>query len=230
MFLSHFYNYLFSIILIATIYSMCQHYANCLAWMFLKILQLNDCCKTIWYVNYMIWWLYHIIYLHFADERTKATRGKQFAEGQASINEMRGPGCWPYEAWFLILRAYPPCCLVLRALSSLHWNQPMFVSLRARKWFRLSTSSSSPFSPNAGTLVVLQSPNTQHGKPVLPLVVSFGSEEHTLKIWSNIYIFETGSHDVVQAGLELTIFLLQPPECWDYRYVPPCLALSINFF
>jgi hypothetical protein len=46
-------------------------------------------------------------------------------------------------------------------------------------------------------------------------VVSFGSEEHTLKIWSNIYIFETGSHDVVQAGLELTIFLLQPPECWD---------------
>jgi hypothetical protein len=36
--------------------------------------------------------------------------------------------------------------------------------------------------------------------------------------------FETGSHCVDQAGFKLTIFLLLPPKCWDYRQVPPCLA------
>jgi hypothetical protein len=29
--------------------------------------------------------------------------------------------------------------------------------------------------------------------------------------------FETGSHYVPQAGLELMILLPQPPQCWDYR-------------
>jgi hypothetical protein len=40
--------------------------------------------------------------------------------------------------------------------------------------------------------------------------------------------FETGSWSVAQTGLELSIFLPQPPKCWDYRYAPPhlffCLA------
>jgi hypothetical protein len=31
--------------------------------------------------------------------------------------------------------------------------------------------------------------------------------------------FESGSHYVVQAGLEFEIFLLQPPKCWDDRRV-----------
>jgi hypothetical protein len=31
------------------------------------------------------------------------------------------------------------------------------------------------------------------------------------------YFFEIGSHYIAQAGLELTIFLLLPPECWDCR-------------
>lgn len=26
-----------------------------------------------------------------------------------------------------------------------------------------------------------------------------------------------GTHSVAQAGLELTVFLPQPPECWGYR-------------
>jgi hypothetical protein len=30
----------------------------------------------------------------------------------------------------------------------------------------------------------------------------------------------SGTH-VAQTGLELEILLPQPPECWDYRYVPP---------
>jgi hypothetical protein len=29
------------------------------------------------------------------------------------------------------------------------------------------------------------------------------------------------------AGLELMIFLLQPPKCWDYRHVPQCSAPDI---
>jgi hypothetical protein len=29
---------------------------------------------------------------------------------------------------------------------------------------------------------------------------------------------------VAQAGLKLTILLPQPPEYWDYRCMPPCLA------
>jgi hypothetical protein len=34
----------------------------------------------------------------------------------------------------------------------------------------------------------------------------------------------TGSGYVAQASLKLTILLPQPPECWDYRQMPLCLA------
>jgi hypothetical protein len=33
------------------------------------------------------------------------------------------------------------------------------------------------------------------------------------------FVLESGSHYVVQAGLELMILLPQPPICWDYRRV-----------
>jgi hypothetical protein len=36
---------------------------------------------------------------------------------------------------------------------------------------------------------------------------------------------ETSFHLVAQAGFERVILLCQPPECWDYRYVLPHLAL-----
>jgi hypothetical protein len=36
--------------------------------------------------------------------------------------------------------------------------------------------------------------------------------------------FDTESHYVVQADLELEILLPQPPECWDYPYATPCSA------
>jgi hypothetical protein len=44
---------------------------------------------------------------------------------------------------------------------------------------------------------------------------------------------ETGSHYVTQAGLRLKILLPQPPQCWDYKCVPPCPAsilFLINLF
>jgi hypothetical protein len=34
----------------------------------------------------------------------------------------------------------------------------------------------------------------------------------------------TGSYFVAQAGLELSILLPQPLECWEYRHAAPCLA------
>jgi hypothetical protein len=34
------------------------------------------------------------------------------------------------------------------------------------------------------------------------------------------WYFETGYHCVDQPGLELMVYLHQPPQCWDYRYVP----------
>jgi hypothetical protein len=39
-----------------------------------------------------------------------------------------------------------------------------------------------------------------------------------------LVFFETGSGSVAQAGLKLLIYLPLPPECWNYRCVPPCLA------
>jgi hypothetical protein len=40
----------------------------------------------------------------------------------------------------------------------------------------------------------------------------------------HLFIFETGSPFVAPAGPELTTFLPQLPECWDYRRESPRLA------
>jgi hypothetical protein len=32
-----------------------------------------------------------------------------------------------------------------------------------------------------------------------------------------LFVFETGSYSVAQAGLQLKILLSQSPRCWDYR-------------
>jgi hypothetical protein len=39
--------------------------------------------------------------------------------------------------------------------------------------------------------------------------------------------FETGSPYADQDGLELKIILPLPPECSDYRHIPPCPAMSL---
>jgi hypothetical protein len=43
------------------------------------------------------------------------------------------------------------------------------------------------------------------------------------------FYLERGSLHVAQDGLELAIFLPQPPECCNYRYAPPRPALSGSF-
>jgi hypothetical protein len=35
------------------------------------------------------------------------------------------------------------------------------------------------------------------------------------------FFFEAGSCYTVQASLKLAVVLFQPPECWDYRHMPP---------
>jgi hypothetical protein len=50
-------------------------------------------------------------------------------------------------------------------------------------------------------------------------------DQQALFIYLFIYLFiEMWSYCVAQASLELKVLLPQPPECWDYRCVPPCLA------
>ena len=41
---------------------------------------------------------------------------------------------------------------------------------------------------------------------------------------SFIFLIEIGSYHLVQAGLVLSILLLQPPEYWDDRHAPPHCA------
>jgi hypothetical protein len=48
--------------------------------------------------------------------------------------------------------------------------------------------------------------------------------EHALSTFS---FFETESHYVAEAGLELKIFLLQLMEFWNYSCVPPHLDIYV---
>jgi hypothetical protein len=42
-----------------------------------------------------------------------------------------------------------------------------------------------------------------------------------------VFFLERGGIScVTQTNLELVILLLQPPECWDYRHVPPSAAFN----
>jgi hypothetical protein len=43
------------------------------------------------------------------------------------------------------------------------------------------------------------------------------------------WLFIAGSYYLIQAVLELTIFLPQPLNGWDYRPMPPCWFISITF-
>ena len=55
-----------------------------------------------------------------------------------------------------------------------------------------------------------------------------------LIIYIYIYIVDTGSFHVAQAGFELmgsnAILLPQPPKYWDYRHEPLYLARKLNYF
>jgi hypothetical protein len=44
-----------------------------------------------------------------------------------------------------------------------------------------------------------------------------------------VLLFQTRSHYVAQAGLELAIFLSQPLGYWDDRGGPPCPAVIVTF-
>ena len=40
--------------------------------------------------------------------------------------------------------------------------------------------------------------------------------------------FETKSHSVAQSELECTVFLPQPPKCWDFSHAPLDLARGVS--
>jgi hypothetical protein len=42
------------------------------------------------------------------------------------------------------------------------------------------------------------------------------------------FFFDTGSYFVAQAGLELTILLPLPPECWNYRLTSPEISFLMK--
>jgi hypothetical protein len=44
------------------------------------------------------------------------------------------------------------------------------------------------------------------------------------------FSFQVGSHYVAHVSLKLKILPPQPPECWDYRHAPSCLASLFFFF
>jgi hypothetical protein len=102
---------------------------------------------------------------------------------------------------------------------------PDYFSLDAERALRLGGRNycfaSSFFFPDAGDEIQ----SLSHARQVLyqwatSLALSFVF----------VYFFETGSWYVVQAGLELAIFLLQTPECWDYRHNLVFFLIGLNFF
>ena len=38
---------------------------------------------------------------------------------------------------------------------------------------------------------------------------------------------EAGSHYIVQGSLKLMVVVLEPPKCWGYRNVPPCMQVFL---
>jgi hypothetical protein len=53
---------------------------------------------------------------------------------------------------------------------------------------------------------------------------------YDFNLLKNVFFFETDSHYIVQAGLELMSLLSQPLKGWDYRLEPPWPTLKITFF
>jgi hypothetical protein len=63
------------------------------------------------------------------------------------------------------------------------------------------------------------SPTELHPQPLNLLVCLF----------IHFLFFQTESRYEPQAGLRLMIFLSQPPQYWNYRHAPQCLAPQICF-
>lgn len=53
--------------------------------------------------------------------------------------------------------------------------------------------------------------------PTLALLICF--------VWWVVCLFKMVSGSGVQAAVDLTVFLLLSPQCWENRRVPPCPAM-----
>lgn len=86
---------------------------------------------------------------------------------------------------------------------------------------RNDKEKATPEGERAGSEMRLSTPQLFRIRLILRCQALFCSLNATAVISKLGPFFETRSHCVTQTGLELIIFLPQPPKGWSYRHVLP---------